>query len=144
MHVSRHLCRDTCTSTGLVDDVDGLIGKEAVGDITIGKLRGLPERLVGDHDPMMVLVVFPQSLKNFDGLIDGWRIYDDRLEATLEGAVLLDVLSVFGERRRADTLKFPARQRRLEHVGRVDGALSSTGSDQCVQLVDEEYDALVL
>ena len=53
---------------------------------------------------MMVLVVLPQALKNFDGLVDRRRLHDDRLEAALEGAVLLDVLPVFGERRRTDTL----------------------------------------
>ena len=139
----RSECR-TATRTRFIDDVDGFVGEEAVGDVTVGKLRRLPERLVWDHDPMMVFVVIPQALKNFHGFVDRRWIHDDRLEATLESAVLLDVLPVFGERRCANTLQLPARQRRLEHVGRVDGALSSTGSNLCVQLVDEQYHALIL
>ncbi len=61
-----------------------------------------------------------------------------RLEATLEGGVLLDVLAELVERGRADALQLAARQRRLEDVGRVDGALGRAGTDERVQLVDEE------
>ena len=65
---------------------------------------------------------------------------DDRLEAPLERRVLLDVLAVLVERRRADRAQLAARQHRLEHVGRVDGALGRAGADDRVQLVDEEDD----
>ena len=59
------------------------------------------------------------------------------MEAPLERRVLLDVLAVLVERRRADAVQLPARQRRLEHVGRVDGALGAARTHQRVQLVDE-------
>ena len=72
------------------------------------------------------------------------RLHQHRLEAALQGAVLLDVLAVFVEGRGADALQLAARQRGLEHVGRVDGALGGSRADQCVQLVDEENDVLVL
>ena len=62
----------------------------------------------------------------------------------LERAVLLDVLAVLVERRRADALELAAGERRLEHVRRVDGALRATGADDRVQLVDEDDDVLAL
>jgi hypothetical protein len=62
----------------------------------------------------------------------------DRLEATLESRVLLDVLPVLGQGGRPDALQLAARQGRLENVGGVDGTLGRTGADECVQLVDEE------
>jgi hypothetical protein len=65
---------------------------------------------------------------------------DDRLEAALQGAVLLDVLAVLVERGGADALDLAAGQGRLEHVGGVDGALGPAGADQRVQLVDEQDD----
>ena len=83
-------------------------------------------------------------LDDLDGLGDGRRLDDDRLEAALEGAVLLDVLAVLVERGGADGLDLTARQRRLEHVGGVDRALGGAGPDERVQLVEEEDDVLRL
>ena len=48
------------------------------------------------------------------------------------------------ERGRADALQLAARERGLQHVGRVDRALGRPGADQRVQLVDEQDDVLVL
>ena len=65
---------------------------------------------------------------------------DDRLEAPLERGILLDVLAVLVERRRADGVQLAARQHRLEHVGRVHRAFRGAGADDGVELVDEEDD----
>ena len=65
---------------------------------------------------------------------------EDRLEAPLERRVLLDVLAVLVERRRADRAQLAAGEHRLQEVGRVDGALCCAGADDRVQLVDEEDD----
>ena len=68
---------------------------------------------------------------------------EDRLEAPLEGGVLLDVLAVLVERRRADRVQLPARQHRLEQVGGVHRPLGRAGADDGVQLVDEQDDPAV-
>src|SRR5207244_9650835 len=64
------------------------------------------------------------------------------LEAALERGVALDVLAELVERRRPDALQLPARERRLEDVGRVDRALGGTRADERVQLVDEQDDVV--
>ena len=61
----------------------------------------------------------------------------DGLEAALEGGVLLDVLAVLVERRRADEAQLAAREHRLDDVAGVHGALGGAGADDRVQLVDE-------
>ena len=63
-----------------------------------------------------------------------------RLEAPLERGVLLDVLAVLVERGGADAAQLAAGERRLQHVGRVHGALGRARADQRVQLVDEADD----
>ena len=69
------------------------------------------------------------------------RLVDQHLlEAALERGILLDVLAVFVERRRADAVQFAARQRRFEHVAGVDGAFGLAGADHGVQFVDEQDD----
>ena len=61
-----------------------------------------------------------------------WKRRDER-------AVLLEVLAVLLERRRADAAKPAARERRLEQVARVHAAAGGgAGADDGVDLVDEE------
>ena len=64
----------------------------------------------------------------------------DGLEAPLESGVLLQVLAVLVERRRADGLQLAAGQHRLEDAGGVDRALGGARTDESVQLVDEQDD----
>ena len=69
------------------------------------------------------------------------RLADEhRLEAPLERRVLLDVLAVLVERRRADRAQLAAGEHRLEHVAGVHRALGGARADDRVQLVDEHDD----
>ena len=75
---------------------------------------------------------------------DDARLADEhRREPALERGVLLDVLAVLVERRRADAAELAAREHRLQQVGGVDGAFGGARADDRVQLVDEEDDAAV-
>jgi hypothetical protein len=75
-----------------------------------------------------------------DRVFDRWFLHVHRLEAALERRILLDVLLIFGEGRRANRAQLPARERRLQHVGGVHRTLGRAGADERVQLVDEEDD----
>ena len=87
---------------------------------------------------MVHLVLFLQAAQDRDGVLDARLADVHRLEPALERGILLDVLAVFVERRGADDVQLAARQRRLEQVRCVDGALGLPGADQRVQLVDED------
>ena len=140
----RDLCREPGTRGGFVDHVDRLVGQEAVRDVALGEPRSDLQDLVGDDHPVVVLVALPQALEDIDRLVDRGWVDDHRLEAPLQGSVLLDVLAVFVESRCANALELAACQRRLEHVGGVDGTLGRARAHQGVQLVDEQHDVLVL
>ena len=89
---------------------------------------------------MVRLVALLQAAQDRDRVGDGRLADEDGLEAPLERRVLLDVLAVLVERRRADAAELAAREHRLEHVRGVDGALGRARADDRVQLVDEEDD----
>ena len=91
----------------------------------------------------MLLVPVLQPAQNRDRVLDARFVDIDRLEAPGERRVLLDVLLVFVERRRPDAMQLAARQRRLEQVRGVHGAVGLAGADQRVHLVDEQDDAAV-
>ena len=123
---------------GLVDEVDGLVGQEALGDVAVGQGGRRDERRVGDADAVVDLVALAQAAQDRDGLLDRRLVDEDRLEAPLERGVLLDVLAVLVERRRADGVQLAAGEHRLEQVGGVHRALGGAGADDGVQLVDEQ------
>ena len=122
----------------LVDQVDRLVGQEAVGDVAVGEHRRRDQRRVADADAVVRLVALLQPAQDRDRVGDGRLADEDRLEPPLQGGVLLDVLAVLVERRRADGAQLAAREHRLEHVRGVDGALGRARADDRVQLVDEE------
>ena len=45
---------DAQAGAGLVDEVDGLVGKVPVGDVAIGQVGGRDQGLVGDRDPVVL------------------------------------------------------------------------------------------
>ena len=129
---------------GLVDQVDGLVGQEAIRDVAARLVdRGL-ERLARVLDVMEALVAILHAQEDLDRLFLGRRIHLDRLEAALERAILFDVLPVLGGRRGADAANLAAAQRRLEDVRRVERAFGRSRADQRVQLVDEDDDVRVV
>ena len=123
---------------GLVDEVDGLVGQVAVGDVADREVGSGADGLVGDGDLVVLLVALADAQQDLDRLLERGLFDHDRLEPALEGGVALDVLAVLVERGRADALELAARQRRLEDVRCVDRALGGAGADEGVQLVDEE------
>ena len=82
---------------GLVDQVDGLVGEEAVGDVTVGERGGGDDGGVLDADLVVGLVALAQAAQDVDGVFDVGLTDVDDLEAALERGVLLDVLAVLVE-----------------------------------------------
>ena len=124
----------------LVDEVDRLVRQEPVGDVAIRQHRRGDERGVADAHAVMRLVALLQPAQDRDRVGDRRLADEDRLEAALERRVLLDVLPVLVERRRADAAQLAAREHRLEQVARRDRAFCGARADDRVQLVDEQDD----
>ncbi len=89
---------------------------------------------------MVGLVALLESAKDRDRVGHRRLADEDRLEAALEGRVLLDVRAVLVERRRADGAQLAAREHRLQQVPGRHGALGRARADDRVQLVDEQDD----
>ena len=125
---------------GFVDEVDGLVGQEAVGDVAVGELGGLDERAVLDAHAVMGLVALLEATQDGDGVFHGRLVHEHGLEAPRERGILFDVLAVFVQGGRAHAAQLAAGERGLDHVGSVDGAFGLAGADEGMQLVDEQHD----
>ena len=123
---------------GLVNQVDGLVGQEAVRDVTVGKCGRRENGGILDAHAVMHFIAFLQPAQNGDGIFYRRLADQHRLESALQCGVFFDVFLVLVERRCADGAQLAPCQRWLEHVGGVHGAFGGAGAHQGVQLVDEE------
>ena len=121
-----------------VDQVDRLVGQEAVADVAVGELGRRLQRGVGDRDAVVGLVALAQPAEDLHGLLDRGLGHVHRLEPALQRGVLLDVAAVLLQRGGADQPQLTAGERGLEHGARVHRrALGAARPDHLVQLVDE-------
>ena len=127
-------------SASLIDEVDGLIGQEAIRDVTVRQRRGGDQGGVLNLDAVVDLVALLQAAQDRDGVLDSRFIDHDRLETTLQRGVLLDILAVLVQRGRADAVQLAAGQHGLEQVARVHCAIGLACAHNGVQLIDEEDD----
>ena len=139
----QHRRLDAQLAGRLVEQVDGLVGQEAVADVAVAQRappRGCASSVI--FTLWCASYLSRRPCEDGDRLLDRRLADEDGLEAALEGGVLLDVLAVLVERRRAHALQLAAGEHRLHHVGGVDGALGGAGAHDGVQLVDEEHHVL--
>ena len=124
-----------------VHEVDGLVGEEAVGDVAMREGDGGDEGIVLNAHMVVVLVALFESAQDGDGVFGRGFVDEHRLETTLEGFVLLEILLVLLEGGSTDAAEFAACQGWLEDVGRVHGTFALAGAHEGVDFVDEEDDA---
>ena len=129
---------------GLVDEVDGLVRQEPVGDIPLAHGHRQAAHLRRDGDKVVLLVVGGDPLEDLHAVLDGGLLHHHRLEPPLQGGVLLDVLAVLGEGGGADNLDLTPAQGGLEDVGGIHGPLGVAGAHDIVDLVDDQDDVAQL
>ncbi len=134
---------DAQVARGLVHEVDGLVGEEAVRDVAVRQRRGCDESRVLDPHAVVDLVLLLEAAQDADGRSHVGLTDVDGLEAPLEGRVLLDVFLVLVQRRRADAAQVAAGQGRLQHVRGVHRSLGRARAHHGVELVDEQDDVAV-
>ena len=86
----------------LVDQVNGLIGQEAVADVTLRKSRGSQYRRIGDANAVVNFVTFLESAQDADRILHRWFFHHHRLEAAFESWILLNMFMILVQRGRAD------------------------------------------
>src|SRR5581483_218897 len=98
------------------------------------------ENRVVDADATELRQLVALAAQDVQCLLDGQLLHADRLEATLQGRVGLDVAAVLVVGGGRDAGQVAARQRRLEQAGHVAGALPPARAHDAVYLVDEQDD----
>ena len=128
----------------LVECVDGLVGKLAVGDVPACQFDTRRHGLVSVCHMVVVLVAVFYVAQYGERFVGGGRFDDDLLEPPLQRPVLLYAVAVFVERGGTYALYRAPCQCRLEYVGGVHAAGCRAGPYERVYLVDEDDDVGVL
>ena len=125
-------------AAGFIDQVDGLVGQEAIRDVAVTQGGRSHQCLISDRETVVRFVALLQTPQDFDGVVNRRLTHLHRLEPTLQGGIAFDVLAVFIERGGTDALELSAGQGWLEDVGSIDGTFRRAGADQGMHLVDHE------
>src|SRR5438477_12170791 len=91
------------------DEIDCLIGQQAVRNIASGMRYSEVDGVVGVSDRVELLVAVLNAEQNLGGIAFIRRRNVDGLETGLERTALFDRLAILARRGRADTLHFTAR-----------------------------------
>ncbi|CAN4047875.1 Stage III sporulation protein AD, partial [Dysosmobacter welbionis] len=75
--------------TGLVDQVDGLVRQEPVGDVPLTEQHRLTQDPLRDLHPVVLLILGGQALENLHRVLNGGLVHRHRLEPPLQSGVLL-------------------------------------------------------
>ena len=108
-----------------------------VGDVALAQVDRRLQRLVADFNLVVGFVPGPQTLQYLQRSLGIGLADEDRLQASLQGFVLLDELAVIVQRGGTDTPQLTVSQCRLEHGAGVDGAFGGASADYGMNLVDE-------
>ena len=98
---------------GFIHEVDSLIRKETIADITVGKGCRRYKRGIGDLYAMINLITVLQSTKDRNRILDCRLIDHNRLETTFQSRILLNIFPVLIQRRRTDTVQLTTGKHRL-------------------------------
>ena len=131
---------DAGAGPGFVHDVDGFIGQEATGEVTIAEFDGLFEGGVGVASFVMGFVFYAEAFEDEDRFIDAGGFDFDLLEAAFEGGIFFDVLAELIESRGPDALHFATAEGGFENIAGIHGALGASCANDRVEFVDEKND----
>ncbi len=130
--------------TGFIDNINSLVGQEAIMDIAGGHFDSGFKNLVGEAYLMEVLIVLPHALENLYTFFHSGFINHDGLEPSLQRRILFDMLTVVLQSGGADDLHIPAGQSGLQNIGGVHGsAFGLSGTHNIVHLVNNQYDIML-
>ncbi len=128
---------------GLINEVDGLVGEFAAGDVAVRECRGGNECTVFDGDLVVRFVAALEPPENRNGVFHRRLADKHLLEPAFERRILFDVLAVLVEGSCANESQLAAGEHGLEHVGCRHRTFSAARAHQGVQLVDEGDDLAV-
>lgn len=128
---------------GFVDQVDGFVWEEVVGDVVVGEVCCGYDCIVGDLYFVVCFVVVVQFFEDVDCVWQCWFVYLYWLEVVFECGIFFEVFVVFVECGCVDCLQFIVGEQWFQDVGCVDCVFGGICIYEGVDFVDEDDDVVV-
>ncbi len=110
----------------------------------MGQRRSRYDGRVGDLHMVMQLIALFQPAQDSDGIFNRWLGNEHFLEASLQGCIFLNILTVLIQRGCADAVQLTAGESRFQHVPGVHCAIGLTSAHHRVQLVNKQNNVAFL
>ena len=120
-----------------VNQINGFIGQEAVGNIAVGQFCRRHNRRIGNFHAVVDFVAVLQAAQNRNRVFHARLAHQHFLETTFQRGIFFNILAVFVQRGRTDAVQFAARQGRFQHIARVHSAVCFTCAHQCMNFVNK-------
>ena len=127
-----------------VNQINGFVGQEAVGNIAVGQFCRRHNRRVGNFHAVVDFVAVLQAAQNRNRVFHARFAHQHFLEAAFQRSIFFDVLAVFVQRGCADAVQFAARQGRFQHIARIHGTVCFARAHQCVDFVNKNQRVAVV
>ena len=129
---------------GLIHSVYSLVRQTPVCYVAIGHSYACLYRFVCINDVVMLFIIGLEPVKNRDRLLYVSVFYDDFLEPSVQGSILLYDFPELLEGSSSNALDLTSCQRWLEHIRCIQTSGSSTCPHYGMELIYEQYDIRTL
>ena len=92
---------------------------------------------------MIYFVTILQSTQDRNRVLHSRFFYHNRLETPFQSGIFFNILSVFIQSGSTDTVQFTTGQHRFQHIARIQGTVRLAGTDDSMQLINEQNDLSV-
>ena len=133
----------TYTGCCFINQIDCFVRQKPVGNITAGQFYCRFNGAIRNFHAVMGFIFITNTFQNSNGIFLGWFIDSNRLESTFQCCIFFNMLAVFVQCSRTDTLDIPTRQFRFQNIGRIQRAFCRASANQRVHFIDKEDYILV-
>ena len=127
-----------------VNQINSFVGQEAVGNVAVRQFCRRHNRWVGNLHAVVDFVAVLQAAQNRNRVFHARLAHQHFLETAFQRGVFFDILAVFVQRGRADTVQLTARQSRFQHIARIHGTVCFARAHQCVDFVNKNQRVAVV
>ena len=132
------LCLNQCTR--FIHQVNRLIRKESIRNVTMRKCGSCYKCTVCDFYPMKNFIAFFQSAENGNRVFHGRFIYQYRLKTSFQCRIFFNIFTILIQRCCTDTVQFSTRKHRFQHISGIHSAVCLASSHDQMKLINKEND----
>ena len=124
--------------SSLIHQINGLIWQETVRNVTVRQHCRRHQSRITNTYTMMYLITFLQATENGNSIFYRWFANHNRLETTLQGCILFNVLAVLIQSSSTNAAQLTTSHHWLQQVAGIHSTIGSTSTYYSMYLINEQ------